>query len=299
MNWADVRNESHRLDNNLSTIKVRSKDGFTFNLDVSQIIHIPSNTASKVIARFGSIQNLVSQVLEPTIGNYFRNSAQDSDVIAFLKERTKRQSAAKDSILKVLTDYNVIAVDTLIGDITPPDELMKPLTDRKVAEELEITYNTQIAAQKTRQELEKQKSIADIQNQIVTAEQGVEIADKIAQQTIKTSEGAARGIEITAEANAKRIKLEADAESEKIFKIGSSEAKIIEEKGKANAEAYKLQADAIGQENFGKLKIVDAIATGKLKLMPDVLISGGAGSSTEGLLAMQLLETINPNSKKA
>jgi hypothetical protein len=30
--------------------------------------------------------NLVSQVLEPTIGNYFRNSAQDSDVISFLTQ---------------------------------------------------------------------------------------------------------------------------------------------------------------------------------------------------------------------
>jgi uncharacterized membrane protein YqiK len=42
------------------------------------------NEAPKVIARFGNMNNLVSQVLEPTIGNYFRNSAQDSDVIAFL-----------------------------------------------------------------------------------------------------------------------------------------------------------------------------------------------------------------------
>ncbi len=43
-----------------------SKDGFPFNLDVSQIIHIPANEAPKVIARFGSMTNLVSQVLEPT-----------------------------------------------------------------------------------------------------------------------------------------------------------------------------------------------------------------------------------------
>ncbi|MEJ7677370.1 MAG: SPFH domain-containing protein [Segetibacter sp.] len=76
LNWANQRSEAHQLDKNLSTITVRSSDGFTFNLDVSQIIHVPSIDAPKVIARFGTMTNLVSQVLEPTIGNYFRNSAQ-------------------------------------------------------------------------------------------------------------------------------------------------------------------------------------------------------------------------------
>ncbi|HEY8895888.1 MAG TPA: SPFH domain-containing protein, partial [Niastella sp.] len=78
LNWATARSEAHQLDKNLSTITVRSKDGFPFNLDVAQIIHIPTTEAPKVIARFGNMVNLVSQVLEPTIGNYFRNSAQDS-----------------------------------------------------------------------------------------------------------------------------------------------------------------------------------------------------------------------------
>jgi uncharacterized membrane protein YqiK len=71
LNWANGRTEAHELDKNLCTITVRSSDGFTFNLDVSQIIHIPRNEAPKVIARFGNMKNLVSQVLEPTIANYF------------------------------------------------------------------------------------------------------------------------------------------------------------------------------------------------------------------------------------
>src|SRR6201996_3752463 len=101
LNWATARSEAHNLDKNLSTITVRSKDGFPFNLDVAQIIHIPANEAPKVIARFGSMSNLVSQVLEPTIGNYVRNFAQDSDVISFLTTRKERQESAKDHIRKV------------------------------------------------------------------------------------------------------------------------------------------------------------------------------------------------------
>ena len=54
LNWANARSESHQLDKHLSTITVLSKDGFPFNLDVSQIIHIPTTEAPKVIARFGN-----------------------------------------------------------------------------------------------------------------------------------------------------------------------------------------------------------------------------------------------------
>jgi uncharacterized membrane protein YqiK len=90
LNWATGKSEAHKLDEKLSTITVRSSDGFTFNLDVSQIIHVPRNDAPKVIARFGTMANLVTQVLEPTIGNYFRNAAQTSDVIEFLKKRSER-----------------------------------------------------------------------------------------------------------------------------------------------------------------------------------------------------------------
>src|SRR6201999_3032585 len=105
LNWANSRSEAHMLDKDLSTITVRSKDGFPFNLDVSQIIHIPLVEAPTVIARFCNMTNLVSQVLDPTIGNYFRNSAQDSDVIAFLGTRKERQQSAKDHIGKVLDQY--------------------------------------------------------------------------------------------------------------------------------------------------------------------------------------------------
>ena len=134
---------------------VRSADGFKFNLDVSQIIHIPRNDAPKVIARFGDMSALVTQVLEPTIGNYFRNAAQGSDIIDFLKNRSIRQTEARDSISIALQEYNVGAVDTLIGDIVPPDELMRTLTDRKIAEQERVTYETQRQAQTVKQELEQ------------------------------------------------------------------------------------------------------------------------------------------------
>lgn len=316
LNWANARSESHQLDKHLSTITVRSKDGFPFNLDVSQIIHIPTTEAPKVIARFGNMNNLVSQVLEPTIGNYFRNSAQDSDVIAFLGTRKERQQSAKEHIGKVLDQYNVYGVDTLIGDIVPPESLMKTLTDRKIAEEQKITYETEKKAQETRQSLEKETAIAEIQKEIVKADQGVLIAERIADASVKKATGEANSvrlqstaeadrlkllasgdaerIRVLAKANAEQIELLAKADAEKISLTGNAEAEKILAIGKSNAESYKLSVDAMGGNNFTQLKVIESIANQNVKIMPDVLIGGGdsANGGISGLLGLQLLEQI-------
>lgn len=280
LNWANARSESHELDKNLNTITVRSKDGFTFNLDVSQIIHVPALEAPKVIARFGNMKNLVSQVLEPTIGNYFRNSAQNSDVISFLAERSQRQLEAKGHIEKVLSQYNVKAVDTLIGDITPPQELMLTLTNRKLADENKTTYKSQEEAQKQRQELTKQTALADIQAEVVKSEQGIRIADNQAMAAIKTANGQAESVKLNASAEAQRIEVTGRAEGAKIQAIGE-----------ANAKAYELQTKAMGQDNFTRTQIIKSIAEGKVTIMPDTLIMGGkdgGASVLDGILALFL-----------
>lgn len=322
LNWAQARSESHNLDKNLSTITVRSKDGFPFNLDVSQIIHVPTNEAPKVIARFGNMVNLVTQVLEPTIGNYFRNSAQDSDVIAFLSTRKERQESAKEHIKKVLDEYNVNAVDTLIGDIVPPESLMKTLTDRKIAEEQKVTYETQKQAQETRQGMEKETAIADMQKDIVKAQQSVEIAERTANATVKKAEGDASGVKLAvgaeaeatkmralaeaeatrarAKADSEAVKLKADAEAERISKTGIAEASKIQAIGKSTAEAYELAVKALGGENFTRYKITEELSKGNIKLIPDVLIGGNGqqgGSAMDGLLGLKLMEMMDPEKK--
>jgi uncharacterized membrane protein YqiK len=293
LNWANARNESHQLDKGLSTITVRSKDGFPFNLDVSQIIHIPATEAPKVIARFGSMQNLVSQVLEPTIGNYFRNSAQDSDVIAFLTTRQARQNAAKESISRVLDEYNVHAVDTLIGDITPPESLMKTLTDRKIAQEEEVTFETQRKAQDQRKTLESAKALADMQGKMVAAQQSVEISQREAEASVKRSEGEAKALELKAGAQAKAKKMMAEADAAQIKLTGDAEASKIAAIGKSTAEAYEKQVKAMGADNFGKLKVTEMIGTNGIKIIPEILISGNDGNGAiNGLLGMEMLKQI-------
>ncbi|UNK03966.1 SPFH domain-containing protein (plasmid) [Ralstonia insidiosa] len=281
LNWANGKSEAHELDANLSTITVRSADGFKFNLDVSQIIHIPRNDAPKVIARFGDMAALVTQVLEPTIGNYFRNSAQDSDIIDFLRERSKRQNEARGAIGAALSEYNVGAVDTLIGDIVPPEQLMKTLTDRKLAEQERVTYETQKGAQAVRQELEQATALANTQANVVDAERQVSISEFNAQAAVKRAEGEAKAKTINAEADAKVVQTVGEAEAKKVEAIGMAEAAVIKQK-----------IDSMQSDNYAVVQVAEALASAGVKLVPDVVANGSGGASGGTLVDILLAGVI-------
>jgi uncharacterized membrane protein YqiK len=295
LNWATGKTEAHNLDKELSTIKVRSSDGFTFNLDVSQIIHIPRTDAPKVIARFGNVANLVTQVLEPTIGNYFRNTAQGSDVIDFLKGRAQRQADAKEKISEALQEYNVVAVDTLIGDIVPPEALMKTLTDRKIAEQEQVTYKTQQLAQVARKELAQAQAIADTQSQVVAAEREVEIAQFTASAMVKKAEGDKNARVLNAEGDAKSKTVNAEADANVFMVVGKAKAENTLAVGSAEAEVIQKKTTAVGQSNYALIEIGRALAEAKIPLVPQIVAGGSGNDNSNSLINVLLADLIAKN----
>jgi uncharacterized membrane protein YqiK len=263
LNWAE-RTEAHAYDAKLSSLTVRSKDGFAFNLDVAQIIHIGALDAPKVISRVGSMQNLVDHVLQPIVGNYFRNAAQYYTVLDFLIARSERQSEAAQHIRSALGMYNVEAVDTLIGEISPPEALMVTLTDRKIAEEQRKTYEVQQEAQAQRQMLVRETALADIQQQVVQAEQGVNIAALDAGARIKQAGGESEAIRMT---------------------------------GAARAETYRLGAQALGPRGYTALQLMQLVGEHDVRITPDVAVSGGNGTGLgmlDALLGVTLRDQTAP-----
>lgn len=275
LNWA-TRTESHKYDEKLSQVNVRSKDGFAFQLDVSQIIHVGMKNAPRVISRVGSVQNLVDHVLQPTVANYFRNSAQEVTVLEFLSARSERQAQAFAAIRDALNAYDVECIDTMLGDISPPAELMKTQTDKKIAEELRRTYEAQREAQMKRQEYEREVAIANMQAEVVRSEQMVSIAEKNALAVTATARGDAQKTTIAAQAQATSTKLQAEAE-----------ALAIRMAGEARADAYQRGVASVGVDSFTSLQMATTFAENGTDLVPDVSVGGGGGLA-DALVATML-----------
>jgi uncharacterized membrane protein YqiK len=213
----------------------------------------------------GSVQNLVDHVLQPIVGNYFRNAAQNYTVLDFLIARSNRQTEAAGHIRIALQAYDVQAIDTLIGDINPPLDLMQTLIDRKIAEEQKKTYEVQQAAQTQRQQLVRETAVADIQSDMVKSEQGVRIAEMDANARVKQAQGEAEAIRAT---------------------------------GEANADAYRAGVVALGQQGYTILQLMQIIGERGVRVVPDVAVSGsstGGTGLTDALLGLLLRnQTQNP-----
>lgn len=267
LNWSP-RTEEHSYDKSLDSITVNSKDGFTFDLDVSQIIHVSALEAPKVISRIGSVQNMVDHVLQPIVSNYFRNAAQAYTVLDFLIARSERQAEATVHVSKAIRAYDVEAIDTLLGKIVPPPALMQTLTDRKIAEEQNKTYQVQQDAQTQRQQLVRATALAEIQQEMVQSEQGVDISEMQARAQIKQAEG---------EAEATRLKAQGESEAIRVI-------------GEAKAAAYRAGAEAMGQQGFTAVQLMQIIGDQKVRIIPDIAVNGNGqgGGLVEGMLGLML-----------
>jgi len=306
LSWADDESSAHRFDAGLKTITLRTADAFNVNMDVRVIIHIAMEDAPKVIANLGSVTNMISQVLEPAISSHFRNAAQKVEALKLYTERAELQEKAKLHIQEVLRIHHIESKDTMIADVVLPPALTKPVTDRQIAAQEKTTYTIQIEAQEERKKLENATAQANMQKDVVTSERGVEISKNLADSKIKEATGLAESTKIkinvdaeniktmaNAEADATKVKASADAE--KTTKVGNAEAEVILAKGKSTAEAYDLSVKAMGPD-YARLKMIESIVSGNLKLIPDNIIVGGSGegggSLIENFLGISMIEKL-------
>ena len=264
-------------------LKVVSKDGFAISVSVKVIIRVRPDQAPYMVAKIGSIENLVDHVIHPMIDSSFRNQASAASAMSFMQDRQDEQKKAEERAKVELEKYHVECVSVLICQITLPADLMETQTQRIIAEQQKAMYQGQQEAQQDRIAMEKTKAEADQQSSLVTAEIGVKVATQNKQKAITTAEGEAQAIKLKAEGEASAIKVKGDAEGSKILAIGESTAK-----------AYELQKKAIGGEGIVSIEIIKSIAEGKIKVTPDFLVQGGdpIGGLLSAFLTKKVTETM-------
>ena len=176
LNWSQEVSQAHKLDEHLSQIVAKSREGFVFAIDLVVQIHVPDTTAPRVISMVGTIAALVNEVLQAAVGNHFRDKLQSMPAVQFIETRQQVQESALEHIREQLTQYEVETRGVYIQDVILPEQLVKVLTQREIANQEKATFQMQQEAQKLRIDLEKTKGTADMQAQLAQAQVGVEIA---------------------------------------------------------------------------------------------------------------------------
>ena len=260
-------------------LKVISRDGFAISVSVKVVIRIRPDQAPYMVAKIGSIENLILHVIHPMIDSSFRNQASSTSAMNFMQDRQEEQRKAEDRAKAELERYHVECVSVLICQINLPQELMDTQTKKIIAQQQQAMYQDQQKAEQTRIAMEKTRSEADQQKNLVEAEIGVKIAEQNKEKAIRFAEGEAESIRLRAEGEAKGIRAKGEAEGAKILAIGESTAK-----------AYDLQNKAVGQQGVTAIEIAKQVAAGNIKVTPDFLVQGG--DNLGGLLSAFLTNII-------
>jgi len=274
LNWAEASSEAHNLDKNLQQIIAKSREGFVFKIDLQVQIHIPDTQASKVISMVGTVKNLVEEVLQAAVGNHFRDTLQSIPAIKFIETRNDIQRQAMSYIENKLREYNVETRGVYIQDVVLPEDLVKVLTQREIANQEIETFKKQKQSQDQRIETEKARGTADMQKDLAQSEVNVTIEGNKA-SAIKIS------------ADAYQYKKEAEGRGDSFYaeQTGRAKGAEVEAVGLARATAAEQLRKAIGEQSSTLVNAIDAVMKGEKKIMPDILVMGGNMGSLDALAA--------------
>ena len=327
LDWTSKDKPATNYDSNLKTLMLRSKDGFSFQLAVTQVINIASDDAPKMISRVGSptvnkfvqamekiesisqfsedavkyssIQNLVTRVLEPMIGNYFRNSAQDYDALDFLEQRNEIQEAATEHIKAALNAYGVQAVGTFINEVDLPDELEERLRAQKIAKVERERLIEELETEKERQRLIEQQQLTGSQAELVKAECDRKIAELEAQilerkaiaqtkvEQLKNDEKT-RALKARYDVEAARERLMMQLGIDKLEQEAQIEATRQELEKKLELTVFQETLNILSPELYVKIETDKrwAEAFSQFKFTAPQTLINGSGSSNGGLNAL-------------
>ncbi len=265
LNWAEAMSHAHDLDQHLNSIIAKSKEGFEFSIDLQVQIHIADTQTPWVISMVRTMKNLVHEVLQAAVGNHFRDKLQSMPAVKFIETRQQVQQEALDHIQGQLQQYKVETPGVYIQDVILPQQLVKVLTDREIANQEIETYKMQKEAETQRVAMEKARGTADMQRDLAKSQVSIDIKLN----------------------NAKARKAEADGEAEYIEKTGTAQGAKVKAIGMARATAFKAQVEALGKTPTALVNVANALSEGHNKFVPDVLVAGGNSSNAfDGLAAV-------------
>jgi uncharacterized membrane protein YqiK len=251
---------SGEVVNTFNPFEVISKDGFTMQLEVRVVFRVKPEDAPFMVAKIGGIDRLIQNVMHPLIDSIFRNQASESSAMAYLQNRHEEQERAEMRVRAHLLKYHVDVVNVLICHIHLPEELMKTQTEKILAEQRQSMYNAQREAEEKRIQLERTKSQADNQRDLMAATVGVEISGKRAEQR----------------------KAEGEGEAHYISQTGKAEAEKVRWMGEAQGVAYREQVNALGAQGVALVEVLKVIGEKGVRITPDIMASGGAGNEGGG-----------------
>ncbi len=301
LKWITNEAGPHGFDQNLSEIGLITKDAFEPTLPLSVVIQIPYREAPLVIQRFGNIQRLVEQTLDPMVGSYFKNVGQRMTLIELIQRRSDIQDQSTEQMREKFARYNLRLEEVLIGTPHASDtdqkieQILSQLRDRQIADEQVITYDRQQKAAEKEKDLNEAQATAAQQTQLTQSAIQIAITENAGKAEAVKAIQEGQKITTLATADARKIQVIAEAQGVAEAKIGLGKAIAVSEQVKAyGGPGYQVAQDVMA-------RVAAAIQESGVQIVPSTVISMGDGDGHDGTSAFSnllgLLMTLTTSEK--
>ena len=291
LHWVTGRSESHRYDESLKSIDLVTKDAYEPSLPLSVVVHIDYQRAPSVIQRFGDVQRLITQTLDPMLSAYFRDVAHKKTMLELLHDRDLIQAEARKELHDKFHEFDIECVAVLIGkpetgkDSGKIETLLDQLRERQLSvEQLETFERKRVASEKMRLLAEAQ-ALATMQTQLTNARVEAQIAEQQGEADLFRARKSAEQMVVMAEAELSRSRLQAEqhvllaeAAAKQKDLEGRGEGQKVMQIGLSEAAVQLKKISSYGDPRLYALTLVaDSLATSVQPLVPQRLFVSGGG----------------------
>jgi hypothetical protein len=222
-------------------ISFTSKGGFKINIDCTVEWEVLPEDMPALVAEYGGWQNVELNVIDLQAHAIGRDKGSDYGIQDFLEgsKREKFQTEFSKELVKTCKAKNVTVHSAFIRNIDIPDNYMKQVRDKQIANETRLTNQVQEATKKSDSEVNQEEKMIeqkakeveyDTKKLVAAIDVEVEITQKITEAEIE---------KMRAEYQAKIGQIEADQK----LVTGEAEAQVTKLKQTAENSLYKMKMD--------------------------------------------------------
>ena len=246
-------------------------EGWRIPLDVRVVVQVDPADAPRVVASVGRLQEVEDRIVTPALRSIVRNVAggPGRKALDLINKRDELETLVEKSIFPEGAKAGVAIKEVRFGDPAIPPELLVARQRQQLADQLESTYQRERVAQQQRIAVEKSRSTADQQGELVRAQIAVQVAELEKEQ----------------------LRLKGEGEKLRLIEI---------------AKGQKAQTGILGEDRVYQLAVLDKVLTAAVSnpnivKIPNVYVQGATGGF-EGpaaiLGASNLMQSIGGSERK-
>ena len=257
-----------------SPITFTSKGGFPISIDCTVEWEVLPEHMPSLVAEYGTRKNVEKKVIDVQAHAIGRDKGINYGIQDFLEGTTRErfQDSFTQELTKVCKAKNVTVHSAFIRRIDIPEQYLKPIRDKQIAAETQLTTKAKEVTAETENAVEGEER---------KIQQEVEKVQALTKQLVANIDQEVKNVKIRTDAEVEKMKAEygskiATLDAQKTKLIGQTEAEVTKLQETAKSSLYKLKMDVFQNDNSAFLRYTLAD-----ELNPDLVLRffhSGAGT---------------------